>query len=81
MYRLGRVHAGKPNGNAIPPLKLNDEGVTVHDARNLGGADVGCGRPDGAVEWNVVLPSRGFATCRRTRLAVDDAVDLILCDP
>ena len=50
MYRLGRVHAGKPNGNAIPPLKLNDEGVTVHDARNLGGADVGYGRPDGAVE-------------------------------
>ena len=35
----------------------------------------------GAVEWNVVLPGRGFATCRRTRLAVDDAVDLSLCDP
>ena len=35
----------------------------------------------GAVEWNVVLPGRGVATCHRTRLTVDEAVDLILCDP
>ena len=46
VYRLGRIHAGQPNGVASPIREPNADGVAVDHARHLGGGDVR--RPESA---------------------------------